>query len=176
MSGKLLVVDDEALVRELMQEMCSQLGYSVCTVASSTELPELLDSQDFDAAIVDLRLRDCAGLEVVKLVKDRSPDLSVVLMTGQATLDDLIAAMRIGVYDCILKPFRVREIRTIIAGACAETSRKAEVRSLRERLTELEAKTAGTARRNSRRLIMTGHLESVPTSNIEPSPMIATQS
>ncbi|MGB5106301.1 MAG: response regulator [Candidatus Zixiibacteriota bacterium] len=175
MAGKLLVVDDEAFVRELMQEMCSQLGYSVCTAATSAELPELIESEDFDAAIVDLHLRDCHGLDIVKLIKDRSPDLSVVLMTGNAALDDLIAAMRLGIYDCILKPFRVREIKTIISGACADTGRKAEIRGLRERLAEFEAKAAGTARRNSRRLVMNGHRESTTVSEAEPSPMVATQ-
>ena len=175
MPGKLLVVDDEAFVRELMQEMCAHLGYAVCAASSSTELSQLMETEDFDAAIVDLHMRDCHGLDVVRLIKDRSPDLSVVLMTGHATVDDVIDAMRLGIYDCMLKPFRAREIKTIISGACADTQRKAEIRGLREKLAEFEAKAAGTARRNSRRLVMAGHREASAGQQAEPSPLAVTQ-
>lgn len=173
MPGKLLVVDDEAFVRELMQEMCSHLGYSVCAASSSSELAKLMETEDFDAAIVDLHMRDCHGLDVVRLIKDRCPDLSVVLMTGHATLDDLIAAMRLGIYDCMLKPFRAREIKTIISGACADTKRKGEIRGLRERLAEFEAKAAGTARRNSRRLVLASQRDSAAVQHVEQAPLTA---
>ena len=175
MPGKLLVVDDEALVRELIQEMCSQFGYSVRAAASAREMSVLIESEDYDAAIVDLHMRDCSGLELVKSLKDRCPDLAVVLMTGHATLDDFIAALRLGIYDCILKPFRVREIKSIIAGACADTARKGEIRGLRERLTEYEAKAAGTAKRNSRRLVISGHGETAAAAQTVPASMVATQ-
>ena len=151
MNKRLLIVDDELFVCELLQEMCANLGYSVAAIGSRNELPGTLETGEFDAAIVDLRLNDCRGIDLITALREMAPDLSIVLMTGYPTTDDLIAAMRLGVLDCIVKPFRLREIEGTIARACTETSRKSEIRSLRERVSELEAKSS---RRPSRRIVM----------------------
>lgn len=151
MKKRLLIVDDELFVRELLLEMCSNLGYSVVAIGSRNELPGTLETGRFDAAIVDLKLNDCRGIDLITALREMAPDLSIVLMTGYPSTDDLIAAMRLGVLDCIVKPFRLREIEGTIARACTETGRKSEVRDLRERVAELEAKTS---RKPSRRLVM----------------------
>ncbi len=151
MNERLLIVDDELFVRELLQEMCSNLGYTVATIGSRSELPGMLATGDFDAAIVDQRLGDCRGTDLISVLREMEPDLSIVLMTGYPSTDDLIAAMRLGVRDCIVKPFRLREIESTIARACAETRRKSEIRGLRERVAELEAKHS---RKPARRLVM----------------------
>jgi DNA-binding NtrC family response regulator len=159
MSKRLLIVDDELFVRELLQEMCSGLGYDACTAGSKSQLEALLTRYDFSAAIVDLRLADCLGLELIALLRDKAPDLAIILMTGYPNSDDLIAAMRLGVGDCIIKPFRRREIEGIIARACADTTRRSEIRSLRERVAELETRVAGSARKSSRRLVISSRSE-----------------
>lgn len=154
MTKRLLIVDDELFVRELLQEMCCGLGYHVRTTGLRGELPAILATGDFDAAIVDLKLKDCSGIDLIASLKNIAPDLSIVLMTGHPTSEDLIAAMRLGVSDCLIKPFRLREIEGIIARACAETRRKSEIRGLRERVTELEARAAGQARKPARRFVI----------------------
>ncbi len=160
MNERVLIVDDELFVRELLQEMCGNLGYSAATIGSRNELAGILATGDFDAAIVDLRLRDCHGTDLISALREMEPDLSIILMTGYPSTDDLIAAMRLGVCDCIVKPFRLREIEGTIARACAETRRKAEIRGLRERVAELEAKHS---RRPARRLVMQRVQEIVDT-------------
>lgn len=151
MNKRLLIVDDELFVRELLQEMCTNLGYTAAAIGSQNELPDTLETGRFDAAIVDLKLNDGRGIDLIAALREMAPDLSIVLMTGYPSADDLIAAMRLGVIDCIVKPFRLREIEGTIARACAETLRKSEIRSLRERVAELEAKSS---RKSSRRLVM----------------------
>ncbi len=151
MNERVLIVDDELFVRELLQEMCGNLGYAAATIGSRNELAGILATGDFDAAIVDLRLKDCHGTDLISAMREMEPDLSIILMTGYPSTDDLIAAMRLGVRDCIVKPFRLREIEGTIARACAETRRKSEIRGLRERVAELEAKHS---RRPARRLVM----------------------
>ncbi len=151
MNERVLIVDDELFVRELLQEMCGNLGYSVAAIGSRSELPGILATGEFSAAIVDLRLKDCHGTDLISTLREMEPDLSIILMTGYPSTDDLIAAMRMGVSDCVVKPFRLREIEGTIARACAETRRKSEIRGLRERVTELEARHS---RRPARRLVM----------------------
>lgn len=164
MLERLLIVDDELFVRELLQEMCSSLGYEVSTTGCADNLAGLLAQHEFNAALVDLRMADCHGLEVIRRLQEQAPDLSVIVMTGQPDIDDVIAAMRLGVLDCIVKPFRRREIADTLARACADSRRRNEIRALRERVTELEAKAAGSARRNSRRLVIPRKSELIGTS------------
>ncbi len=160
MNERILIVDDELFVRELLQEMCGNLGYSSATIGSRSELAGILATGDFSAAIVDLRLKDCHGTDLISTLREMEPDLSIILMTGYPSTDDLIAAMRMGVSDCIVKPFRLREIEGTIARACAETCRKSEIRGLRERVSELEAKHS---RRPARRLVMQREQEMIDT-------------
>ncbi len=165
MPQRLLIVDDELFVRELLQEMCASLGYDACKVGDRSQLEAALARYDFAAAIVDLRLTDCHGLELIAYLREKAPDLAIILMTGYPTCDDLIAAMRLGVGDCIVKPFRRREIESIVKRACADTARRTEIRSLRERVAELEVKAAGSARKNARRLVMSRRDEAVDSAS-----------
>lgn len=152
MTNRLLIVDDELFIRELLHEMCTNLGYEVHVAGSLTETKTLINIHDFDAAVVDLRLAETSGLEVVKAIKDRNPDVSVVMMTGYPTVDTILEGMRLGITDCIVKPFRLREIAKTIADACMETQRRVEIRGLRERVAALEARTGST--RSSRRRVV----------------------
>jgi DNA-binding NtrC family response regulator len=154
MSERLLIVDDELFVRELLQEMCNSLGYEVSTSGCANNLAGLMAQHEFSAALVDLKPSDCRGLAVIRQLQDLTPDLPVVVMTGQPNIDDLIAAMRLGALDCVVKPFRRREIADILARACADSRRRNQIRALRERVAELEARAPGAERRSSRRLVI----------------------
>lgn len=154
MSERLLIIDDELFVRELLQEMCNSLGYEATATEGVADLASLLARFEFSAALVDLKRGDSRGLEAIRFLREQAPDLAVVAMTGQPTVDDLIAAMRLGAFDFVVKPFRRREIADTLTRACANSRRNDEIRALRERVTELEAKVAGSAARPSRKLVI----------------------
>jgi DNA-binding NtrC family response regulator len=156
MESKLLVVDDEVFVRELLAEYFTKLNYQVRTAGSAAEAFQQLKTESFHAALVDLRMPDSGGLDFLRAVKQTANDLSIVIMTGYPTVDSVIEAMRAGAYDYVVKPFRLKELDSIVTTAVAAQQHRAEISQLRERITELEARVTAFRRKENRECIEVG--------------------
>ncbi len=150
MESKLLVVDDEVFVRELLAEYFTKSGYQVRTAGSATEALRQVGSEDFEAALIDLHMPDAGGIEVMRALKQAFDDLSVVIMTGYPTVDSSIEALRAGACDYVVKPFRLKELDSIVSRAVASQKHRMELRQLRERVAELEARVASLKRKENR--------------------------
>ena len=150
MESKLLVVDDEVFVRELLAEYFTKLNYQVRTAGSAAEALQQVGTDSFHAALIDLRMPDAGGIDVLRAVKKTADDLSIIIMTGYPTVDSAIEAMRAGAYDYVVKPFRLKELDDIVTKAVAAQRYRAESNQLRERVTELEARVASLKKRENR--------------------------
>lgn len=101
----ILVVDDEAVIREGMRRILGVAGYHVETSASGRVAIEKIQDQDFDVVITDLKMPGMDGIEVLKTIRILQPDVPVIIITGYSTVDTAIEAMKNGAFDYIAKPF-----------------------------------------------------------------------
>ncbi len=126
-----LVVDDEESVATTIEAILRLDGHDVTAVTSGTEALRLLNERQFDVVLTDLRLADIDGVDVLREVQRTAPETAAIMLTGYASLESAVAALRSGAYDYLMKPSDVEELR-------ATVNRAIERRELRRRLLELE--------------------------------------
>ncbi|HZP97472.1 MAG TPA: ATP-binding protein [Candidatus Limnocylindria bacterium] len=126
-----LVVDDEESVATTIAAILKLDGHDVVAVTSGGEALRLLNERQFDVVLTDLRLGDMDGIEILKEVQRTAPETVAIMLTGYASLESAIAALRSGAYDYLMKPSEVDKLR-------ATVNRAIERRQLRRRLLELE--------------------------------------
>ncbi len=114
---KILVVDDEQSMREVLSIMLKRAGYSVTNASDGEEAIACLGKEIFDLVITDLRMPRAGGLDVLKAVKASSPETVVLVITAFASADSAVEAMKQGAYDYLTKPFQVDEVQLIIRNA-----------------------------------------------------------
>lgn len=133
--AKILVVDDEPSMREVLEIMLKREGHESHLAASVTEAREALARHAFDMVITDLRMPDGTGIEVLERAREANPDVVVLLITAFADTETAIKAMQQGAYDYLTKPFKIDEIRLILRKALETQALKDENRALKEALT-----------------------------------------
>ena len=114
---KILIVDDEAPSREALVLLLKNADSDVMGAGSGKEAFDLLAENDFDIIITDLFLPDLDGIDILKQVKSVSPAMEVILITGHASAETAVRAMKEGAYDYITKPLNIDELRLIIGKA-----------------------------------------------------------
>lgn len=111
---KVLIVDDQFLVRQMLEESVSRKGYDVRSAASGEEAVELLKKEEFQLAFVDLKLGKLSGLDVLKFSREKCPDMLFVIMTAYGTVQEAVNAMKLGAFDFVMKPFTPDQMDIII--------------------------------------------------------------
>lgn len=135
--AKILVVDDEAVIRELMGDILQEEGYSVETASNGRAALELLQRNgDFVLLFTDLMMPEMDGIQLIHEARKLKPALIPIVMTGFATLETARAAVKEGAYDYVLKPFSLSEIKLAVANALERYHLANENARLRE-VTEL---------------------------------------
>ena len=104
MGERVLLVDDEEEFLDIMSERMRNRGMEVVTASSAKEALEKIENDLFDAIILDLMMPDMNGLETIKAIKEKKPELQVILLSGQATLEKGVEAMKLGALDVVEKP------------------------------------------------------------------------
>ncbi|MBZ5629092.1 MAG: response regulator, partial [Acidobacteriia bacterium] len=101
----LLIVDDERAVREGCREAAQSAGFNTFIADTAEHAYKVLDSQNVDIVLLDLKLPGASGLEALSTIKGRRPNAVVIIITGYATVPSAVQAMRMGAFDYISKPF-----------------------------------------------------------------------
>ena len=140
MSGRLLVVDDERIALANLKHVLGKAGYEVTATSSGARALEMLDEQPFDAVLTDLRMEQVDGMQVLRHCRERGVDAEVIVITGFATPESAVEAMREGAFYYIVKPFRLDEVRKVVAEAVEKSRLRRENRDLRSRLDSLEGR------------------------------------
>jgi DNA-binding NtrC family response regulator len=104
MTEKVLLVDDEKDFLSIMSERMQTRGMDVSTAASAKEAIQLAETESFDAIILDLQMPEMDGLQALKALKAKKPELQIILLTGHATVERGIEAMKLGAMDLMEKP------------------------------------------------------------------------
>jgi DNA-binding NtrC family response regulator len=134
--GTILVVDDEEIMREILETLLTREGYDVRLASSGTEGLELARAAPFDAAIVDIMMPGLDGIATLDELKRIDEDLAVLIITAYASVESAIAAMKNGAFDYITKPFKNDEVLVVVRNAMERGRLVNENRSLRQNIQE----------------------------------------
>ena len=134
MNPRILIVDDEPVAVKNLAYALRKNGYDVTTRESGTGGLEALQQQAFDLVLTDLRMERVDGMAILKRALEIDPDIPVVLITAHGTLDSAVEAMKAGAFHYVAKPFRLDEVRSIVAKALELVQLKRENRSLRQQV------------------------------------------
>ena len=133
--ARVLVVDDEQSMRELLGIMLRQVGYDVTQADGGDAAVQALKTTDaFDLVITDLRMRKVDGLAVLRAAKEHSPHTVVLVVTAFASTETAVEAMKLGAYDYVTKPFKLDELKLTIANALARKRLQDENRERKRQL------------------------------------------
>jgi two-component system, NtrC family, response regulator PilR len=132
--GKILIVEDEKSMREVLKILLEGEGYDVLTASDGLEGIACLDKDIFDLVITDVKMPKADGFDVLKKIKDISPDTIVIMITAFGTKESGIEAMKLGAYDYISKPFNIDEIRLIVKKAIEKKREDVELSLLRQKV------------------------------------------
>jgi DNA-binding NtrC family response regulator len=149
-NGSILVVDDEEIMREILETLLTREGYEVKVAASGAEGLELAKTLPFDAAIVDVMMPGLDGVATLDELKKIDEELPVLMITAFASVENAIAAMKRGAFDYITKPFKNDEVLVVLRNAVERRRLMAENTALRQNLQAQYARFAGIIGRSSR--------------------------
>ncbi|MBN8479076.1 MAG: sigma-54-dependent Fis family transcriptional regulator, partial [Burkholderiales bacterium] len=138
MSAHLLIVDDEPIALANLEHVMARAGYAVTAVGSGAAALERLAESEFDLVLTDLRMEGVDGLAVLRAVRARHPDTEVIVITGFATAESAVEAMREGAFYYVAKPYRLDEVRKVVAEALEKRRLTRENAELRTRLSVYE--------------------------------------
>jgi two-component system response regulator HydG len=131
---KILIVDDEAAVRAFVQQALADPEYDVHAVATASDALDLARREIFDLVITDLMMAPLSGMDLLRAIKETSPETEVLMMTAYGTIETAVQAMKLGACDYITKPFPVDELRLRVAHVLERKRLQRENRWLREEL------------------------------------------
>jgi DNA-binding NtrC family response regulator len=134
MKIRTLIVEDEDLIRWSLRQKFEARGYHVEEAADGAAALEILDGRAVDLVMLDYKLPDMTGLEVLRKLRERDADAVVIMMTAYSTIESAVEAIKLGAFDYVPKPFQMEELLLTVDKALETTRLRREVRELRRQL------------------------------------------
>ena len=137
---KILIVDDETIALKNLEHIMKKEGYEVTGTSKGHNAIKLIEEQQFDVILTDLKMDKVDGMQILKRSRDLYPETEVIMITGYATVQTAIQAIKKGAYDYIAKPFKLDEVRRVVREAIEKVRLKKENAQLREQIEKFEGK------------------------------------
>ena len=134
---RLLIVDDEEIARGNLELVMQRDGYAVTTAAGGAQASRLLETQGFDLVLTDLRMEGVDGIQVLRQCRRLQPDAEVIVITGHASIDSTVEAIKEGAFYYIAKPYRLAEVRKVVSEALQKVRLRRENRRLKRQVESL---------------------------------------
>ncbi len=153
--GSVLIVDDEKSLTDILEQFLTERGYDLSIAHDGARALELLDERGFDAALVDLKLPDCTGLDIIEASYRKYPAMKCIVMTGFASQESTIEALRLNAFDYILKPFDLLKIAETVDAAVSHTVLVRQNTVIIKRLEEANRKLERSKNNLNKRILET---------------------
>ena len=119
-NNKILIIDDEVSIIKALEMILTFEGYKIYSATSANEGLKILENEDIAAVLLDIRMEGMDGIICLEKIKERWPEIPVIMISGVATIDHAITAIKKGAFDFIAKPFKPKDLRAVIAKAAKE--------------------------------------------------------
>ena len=139
-NAKILIVDDEKIALKNLDHIMKKEGYEVTATQSGQNALKLLEDRQFDVVLTDLKMEKVDGMQILNRTRELYPDTEVIMITGFATLESAVDAMKHGAFYYIAKPFKLEEVRKVVKEAVEKVRLKGENRQLREQIESYQGK------------------------------------
>jgi two-component system, NtrC family, response regulator HydG len=140
-TGRVMIVDDESVVRESLDKWFSNEGYKVRSFSSANEALAAVRPGEWDVALLDIKMPGMDGMELQRHLREIDPELILIVMTGYASVDTAVQALKAGAYDYITKPFDPDDLLNTVSHAIEHHRAQREVVRLQEQLSDVAQKT-----------------------------------
>ncbi len=137
---KILIVDDERVALKNLEHVMKKEGYDVTGTESGQNALKLLEDRQFEVVLTDLRMEKVDGMQILKKCRELYPDAEVIMITGYATLETAVEAMKKGAFHYVAKPFKLDVVRNVVKEAVEKVRLKMENRLLREQIETYQGK------------------------------------
>ncbi len=134
--GRILVIDDEPIIREVLHDILTRAGYDITTAPDAETGLAALEAEEFDLVVLDLMLPGIGGFETLKMLKERDPDRLIVMITAYGSIETAVQAMRMGAHDYLTKPFKNEDVLRTVRNGLRHRRLLTENRTLRRALQE----------------------------------------
>jgi two-component system response regulator PilR (NtrC family) len=124
--SKILIVDDELSMRDFLAIMLKKEGHEIVAAKNGDAALKAIQAEIFDLVITDVKMPGISGIEVLKTVKEISPETVVIMITAFATAETAVEAMKLGAYDYIIKPFKIDELKLVVNNSLEKRSLRKE--------------------------------------------------
>jgi len=131
---RLLIIEDESLIRWSLRQKFEQMAYAVDEAADGAAAMALLEGDPYDLIMLDHRLPDMTGLDILRRLRERDKDVVVIMMTAYSNIPDAVEAIKLGAYEYLPKPFQMDLLLATVRKAMETTKLRREVRELRQHL------------------------------------------
>ncbi len=134
--GRVLVIDDEPVVVDVLRQLLTKQGYEVQIAGDAAAGRQSIEGQVWDVVLLDVMLPDADGMQMLRWIRERNPNLAVVMITAFATVESAVQAMKSGAFHYVTKPFKNDEVRHLVARAVQTSRLRRENKNLRRALEE----------------------------------------
>ncbi len=138
--GRLLLVDDERVALRNLEHVMKKEGYQTVATQSGANALAALEEQPFDVVLTDLRMEKVDGLQILRRCRELYPGTEVIIITGFATLESAVELMKQGAFYYIAKPFRLDDVRKVVAEALGKVQLRRENQALRDEIEKYQGK------------------------------------
>jgi len=136
---KLLIADDEKNVSLILQKELARRNYEVSVASDGRSAVEFAQKVDYDVIVMDMTMPQMDGIQALKAIKQAEPSPEIIMLTGNATLETAIEAMKAGAYDYLTKPCKIEELDVLIRKACERRDLQKENLYMQTRLSRKES-------------------------------------